>query len=132
MRDFKTVNNADSITHVGPVFGMWFGGSSYSHGEPEKDGERFDSIEDACYQLYSRYRSGYWERQTFNFVNREPEGTLCPAVDEGTEIHLSLSLPPDGDFTDVYPDLCLKLSERTVTDEDGDESDEIVVTIEHC
>ena len=132
MSSFQIVNNADTIEHTGPVFGMWFGGSSYSHGEPGKDGERFDSIEDACSQLYSRYCSGYWERQTFNYVNREPEGTLCPAVDERTEIHLSLALPPEGDFTDVYPDLCIKLSETTETDTDGDESDVIVVTIEYC
>jgi hypothetical protein len=114
----------DPMEHTGPVFGMWWGGSGYSHGEGDKDGERFASIEAAKDALVSRYTDGYGYRQQFAFVNREPEGVLCPAVSENTTIDLVLALPEGGDFTDVYPDLRITLT----VDEDG----EATAHVESC
>lgn len=111
-------HDADPMNHAGPVFGLWWGGSSYGPGELATDGERFDSIDAAKSALIARYHDGYSFRQTFNYINREPVDVLCPAVSEDCEIVLVLALPEDGDFSDVYPDLRITLK----VDSDGEAS----------
>lgn len=69
------------------VYGKWYGGASY--GAPDEGNiEVFPSIAAAERALISRYARGYSFFQHFNYVNREPERALTPAVDETSEIHL--------------------------------------------
>jgi hypothetical protein len=104
------------------VYGMWHGGSGYSHGDMPADLERFASEDDARHALTSRYVNGYGWRQDFDFVNRPADSVLCPAVGEDSTLVLYRADPSDSH--DPYPDRVLSLS---VTD-DGD----VTVVAEDC
>ncbi|MFC9085162.1 hypothetical protein [Nocardiopsis dassonvillei] len=88
-------------------YGIWHGGSGYALSELENDLERFGSIESAKEALSDRYHSGYSWFQTFDYVNRNPESVLTPAVGEDSCIHLFASL----DCLD-YPDRCVRFGPR--------------------
>lgn len=75
-------------------FGVWYGGNGFSLSDIEADMERFGSLEDAKGALYDRCWEGS-SRNRFEYVNREPENVMTPAVGEDTCIHLYAV--PDGD-----------------------------------
>lgn len=65
------------------VYGLWWGGSSYSYPEME-DLESFKSINEAKLTLRDRYDSNGIRRVRFNYVDKEEDVTLVPAVDQLT------------------------------------------------
>lgn len=89
-------------------YGRWYGGSSYSVGEMPDILERFKSIEAAKDALRDRRDHGYWEPQDFDYVTREAESSLLPAVGDDSEIQLYNVGKTDVDpneWSDPYPDL---------------------------
>jgi hypothetical protein len=65
------------------IYGEWHGGASYSPSTID-DRERFASIAAAEQALRDRERHGYWQRQDFDYLTREPDSTFTPAVDRDT------------------------------------------------
>jgi hypothetical protein len=92
---------------VSPWYGVWHGGNGYALSELGNELERFGSIESAKEALSDRYHSGYSWRQKFDYVNRDPESVLTPAVGEDSCIHLFAS----PDCLD-YPDRCVRFGPR--------------------
>ncbi len=92
---------------MSPWYGVWHGGSGYTLSDLESDLEQFGSIQEAKDALSDRFRSGCSWRQTFRYVNRDPESVLTPAVDEDSCIHLYAS-PECLD----YPDRCVYFGPR--------------------
>lgn len=76
-------------------YGLWYGGNGYALSDPESDMERFESLQEAKDALHDRYHDGYFSRQRFDYVNREPESVLTPAVGDDSCMHLFAS--PDSD-----------------------------------
>lgn len=76
-------------------YGLWYGGNGYALSDVELDMERFDSLQEAKDALNDRYHDGYSFRQPFDYVNREPEKVLTPAVGADSCIHLFAT--SDGD-----------------------------------
>ena len=76
-------------------YGLWYGGNGYALSDPESDMERFGSLRDAEDALHDRYHDGYSSRQRFEYVNRESEHVLTPAVGDDSCIHLFAA--PDSD-----------------------------------
>jgi hypothetical protein len=89
------------------VFGVWYGGSSYSYPEIPQDVEQFDSLEEAKEALQSRYENGYFWRQEFNYVNKPAASDLYPAV--GTDSYMDIYYVDPSNVRDPYPDLRLIL-----------------------
>lgn len=90
------------------VFGAWHGGASYSAPDLPADLERFESLEEAAAVL--KLRSYATWPTLFPYLNRTPETTRCPAVDEDCEMHVWLIDPTD--VTDPYPDYIIRLDEN--------------------
>lgn len=86
------------------VWGVWYGGASYSPGEVIRDLEYWEDITEARGALLDRYSHGDWEEQTFNYVNSPVVGMRTPAVGEDSVIHIYLSRPGEWGNTDYYPD----------------------------
>ncbi len=91
------------------VYALWYGGASYAH-STDDDLEKFPSIGAAVTALDDRHRLGYSFRQSFNFVNREPESSYTPCVEDDSEIWLFLE-DPTGDV-DLYPDRIVRFGPR--------------------
>jgi hypothetical protein len=89
------------------VWGVWYGGSSYSPGGVIRDLEYWEDETEAKGALLDRYRHGDWQEQAFSYVNSEPVSARCPSVGEDSEIHLYRVAPVYGD--DYYPDAILTL-----------------------
>lgn len=85
------------------VYGLWDGGHSYSESDMDSL-EVFPSIADAKYQLFLRYGSNGIGPVKFDYVNREPEYTLTPAVDKTSRIRLFLFDPREYHDGISYPD----------------------------
>ncbi|MDG4783269.1 hypothetical protein O7614_26775 [Micromonospora sp. WMMD961] len=96
------------------VFGLWYGGNGYSHGEMPLDGESWPTLADAKADLIDRYHSGYWDSSSRgqvidvdeDGVTRlgESSGSLRPCVDTETSI-------------DLYPSRRIGRKKWTVGDE---------------
>lgn len=84
------------------IFGVWYGGSSYSGGDFTESIEMFNSREEAVSACQSRMDSGHWSPQEFDFLNRDSEKVLTPCVDETASMDLYWADPTDSD--DPYPD----------------------------
>lgn len=81
------------------TYGIWNGGyGNYAPSEVPRDVEQFDTIEDACQALESRYVMGHSWLQTFNFVNRPTEHVYTPVV--GVDTSISLFAVDPSTFTD--------------------------------
>lgn len=78
------------------VYGLWWGGPGYSLPAPE-DLERFANLATAKDALKSRYDSGGYRSEAFDYVQREPERLLLPVVTALSEIHVYLT--PDADLS---------------------------------
>ena len=76
------------------TWGLWYGGSSYSAPDVERDTEEFDSIRHAKDAFDSRYSGDPY----------------YPAVDDTSEMWLFFSDPRE--MSDVYPDRVLKFGPR--------------------
>ncbi|MEV1109955.1 hypothetical protein AB0I95_15035 [Micromonospora sp. NPDC049751] len=80
------------------VFGLWYGGNGYSHGEMPADLESWPTLADAKADLIDRHRSGSWDsssRGQQTGVDEdgvttlgESSGSLRPGVDDETSIDL--------------------------------------------
>jgi len=92
------------------IYGTWNGGGSYGPSDPVTDLERFESVEDALDAMDNRRDNGYVTPQRFEFVNRTPESTLTPCVDESSSIHLYLAVEEaDGELVAPdYPDFVVE------------------------
>ncbi|MDA2807171.1 hypothetical protein [Nocardiopsis suaedae] len=66
--------------------------------------ERFPSLQAAKEALWSRTYEGYAWRQHFDFVFREPERVLTPAVTE--ESYIDLYRSPDADLSLIERRIC--------------------------
>lgn len=91
------------------VWGVWYGGSSYSQGEVVENLEYWDDIATAKDALLDRYAHGHWREHVFNYVNKPRDEVRTPAVGEDTEIHLFYVEVVEG-LPDYYPDAILKLA----------------------
>lgn len=76
-------------------YGLWYGGIGYVPSDPGSDMERFGTLQDAKDALHDRCHDGYSSRQRFDYVNRESEHVLTPAVGDDSCIHLFAA--PDSD-----------------------------------
>lgn len=88
-------------------YGVWHGGNGYGLSDIETDMEQFGSLVDARGALYDRC----WEGSScnrFEYVNREPENVMTPAVGDDTCIHLYAT--PDTD--PALPDRCVHFGPR--------------------
>lgn len=106
------------------VYGVWWGGSSYSPGEVVRDLEVFLDADEAKEALVSRYGQGSYIPQDFHYVNQKSECTKTPGVDEDSEMHLFYSRPDEWGNTDYYPDAIIKL--------EFDSEDEVSAVLEEC
>lgn len=88
-------------------YGVWYGGSGYTISEIEIDVERFRSLEDAKGALYDRYWDGS-SRNRFEYVNREPENVMTPAVGDDSCIYLYAT----SDTDPALPDRCVYFGPR--------------------
>lgn len=96
------------------IFGLWFGGSSYSNsGEFAENLEMFNSTDDAISACQSRMDSGHWSLQEFDYLNRDSEKVLTPCVDETAAMHVYFTDPTDS--TDPYPDAIIEIDWDTET-----------------
>lgn len=68
------------------IYALWHGGYSYGPGDMVNDLECFDSLAVAQAALESRSHNGDYYRQTFPFVNRDPESVFCPGVSDNTSL----------------------------------------------
>jgi len=91
------------------VYAMWWGGSGYAQSD-DQDIETFPSLFQAQRALEDRKRFGYSYRQHFEFINREPEDTLCPCVEDDSEIWIFYQNPTG--WGDKYPDRIIKFGAR--------------------
>jgi hypothetical protein len=85
------------------VYGLWFGGSSYSTPDHD-DPEAFASLAAARTAFLDRYRYGYWQRSRFAYVHRLHDVLLTPCVD--ATCFMLLYACPD-QLTDPRWRLCL-------------------------
>ena len=90
------------------VFGMWWGGDSYSTGYVDSDVETFPSLDAAKDALCERYELGDWQAQTFHYVNKAREDVRTPAVSDNSEMWI-WQADPTG-VSDPYPDSIIRLS----------------------
>lgn len=97
-----------AIPEKSRVWGLWYGGASYSSPYLSEHLEVFDSLEDAKESLVSRYETGYWFRQYFGYVHKEATEDLTPVVTEDSEMMVYLA-EPSLDDPDPYPDIQLTL-----------------------
>lgn len=74
------------------MFGLWWGGFSYSTGDPQTDIEQFDTLDDAIEACVSRYRN--------------VDGTT-PCVDENSAMTIWLVDPRE--VVDPYPDYIIEI-----------------------
>lgn len=77
------------------VYGLWYGGSSYSAPEVERDTEEFNSIQEAKDTFQRRY---------------DNDDYATPCVSDESEMHLFFSDPREMD--DPYPDRVLRFGPR--------------------
>lgn len=97
------------------VYALWHGGAGYSPSDMD-DLESFASIEAAKDALHSRMRNGYWQRQDFPFVNREPASVFTPCVegdpaeDGGSSMWIYFYNPTE--VGDPYPDRIIEFGPR--------------------
>ncbi|MCP2337502.1 hypothetical protein [Actinomadura rupiterrae] len=77
------------------LYGLWWGGPSYSRPTPDDDLERLHSLSAAKEALRDRYHSNGCRTEHFDFIEREPEQVYLPAVTTDSEIWLYAS--PDSD-----------------------------------
>ncbi len=94
------------------VYALWHGGASYAH-STDQDVEKFPSIGAAVTALDDRHRLGYSFRQSFNFVNREPEHRYCPGVEDDSEMSIFLEDPTG--YPDAYPDRLVRFGPHGCT-----------------
>lgn len=99
------------------VYGLWWGGHSYSTGSIEDgDLEIFSSVDHAKRVLMERYNSNGIDRCAVKYADGREEKTLFPAVTQDSAIYLYMA-DPRGD-SDPYPDRRVYLH--------------LVVTVENC
>jgi hypothetical protein len=89
------------------VWGLWNGGYSYAAGGFE-DIEVFSSLKEAKSEFENRYRSH--GPHSFEYVNKEPDYTLTPFVEDDCEMWLWGYMPED--TGDLYPGSILRLTEN--------------------
>jgi hypothetical protein len=98
------------------VYGLWYGGSGYSHGDLTTDLERFHSIAAACEALSDRYNSNGHRKVEFDFANRDTEYVYCPCVERESSIWLwtgaNLDLDTGAIFVPEYPDRIIEFGPR--------------------
>ncbi len=96
------------------VYGIWYGGTGYGHGDRERYVECFDSVTSARHALRERRDGGYGRKQDFHYANREAESLYCPCVEDDSSIHLFLAADVVDDVVHVpeYPDLIVEFGPR--------------------
>lgn len=96
------------------VYVMWWGGSSYSHGEMDRDLEVFPSVKRAGEALRDRYDSNGSHTVPFVYADGRSERTLVPSVsiDPWGPTSMEVYLYDPRAVTDPYPDLRLTLGPR--------------------
>ena len=92
------------------VWALWHGGASYAAPYVSEDVETFASISEAREAFTDRYSSGHGFFQTFNYVNREQDHALTPAVSDDCTMTLWLYDPTED--TDPYPWKILSIGAR--------------------
>lgn len=95
-------------SHVGVVFGLWHGGSSYSVGTVDEDVEQFPDLDTAKAEFMTRFASG--RCNTFYYLSEnadERQGLDTPAVDAACEMLLWYADPRG--VQDPYPDALMRL-----------------------
>lgn len=104
----------EGMTNDGkPVYGLWWGGASYSVGyvpdigEESSSVEKFPDLATAKAEFLTRYASG--RRNTWYYVSNpeDDRGSDTPAVGEDCEMQLWHSDPRGSD--DPYPDAVMRL-----------------------
>jgi hypothetical protein len=104
------------------LYGLWHGGHG-SYSEPNRDDlESFPDIEAARQALADRQDHGYWQRQDFAYVTREPESVFTPCVADESHMYLFLVDPRSlveqiGDAAG-YPDT--RITRTLAFDHNGD------------
>lgn len=94
------------------VYGVWYGGSGYARSDAFDDLEEFPSLKVAADRLASRERSGYWERQAFDFVNKEPARDFCPCVERDSSLDIYFADPRETMGFEPMPDRRLVFGAR--------------------
>lgn len=95
------------MTQESRVFVEWWGGSSYTLSYPWEYLEVFENIEAAKDALVSRYETGHWKKQDFEYVNRDAESTFTPAVGEDSNMWLWYEKPIED--SEHYPSAVIHL-----------------------
>lgn len=94
------------------VFALWHGGASYSVSSiHDNDLEQFESIAAAEYAFRDRFDSNGRRTVDFHYVQREPDSTYVPAVDESSTMDIYKYDPRESDG-DAYPDFQLSFGPR--------------------
>lgn len=93
------------------VFGLWYGGSSYTGGDFVENLEMFNSVDDAIIACQERMDRGHVWVQEFDYLNRDSEKVLTPCVDETSTMYVYLSDPTDD--SDPYPDFIIQVDDET-------------------
>jgi len=98
------------------VYGLWYGGCGYGHGDPISDLEQFTTIAAAREALADRYNSNGLRKVEFDFINRDTEYVYCPCVERESSIWLWLGANLDLDtgnvFVPEYPDRIIEFGPR--------------------
>jgi hypothetical protein len=96
------------------IWALWNGGSGYGPSDLVSDLESFASLEDARQALRSRRDYGYGFRQSFEFVNRDPESVFTPCVEDDSSMWVWFGADVVDGVTYVpeYPDRVVSFGPR--------------------